>query len=68
MSIYVLYASDNDFATTLLVASNAIERCRFAQTRALRGPGLPATGLNNKADQLGHIHRAMHHRAHQAEY
>jgi len=62
-----LYSSDSDFAVTLLVASNAIEQCKM-ETRILKGQGLPATGHNNKEAQLSQIHRAMHHRSHQAEY
>ena len=61
------YSSDSDFAVTLLVASNAIEQCKL-ETRVLKGQGLPATGYNNKEAQLNQIHRALHHRSHQAEY
>lgn len=61
------YSSDSDFAVTLLVASNAIEQCKL-EARTLKGQGLPPTGYNNKAAQLNHIYRAMHHRSHQAEF
>lgn len=63
----ITYQSDSDFAAVLLSGSNAIENCHL-QSRALFGPGLPANGKNNKAAQLDQIHRAMHHRPHQAEY
>ena len=52
--------SRQDFATILLRTSNAIERC-VPHARAL-------AGHNNKADQLGQIHRVINHRPHQAEY
>jgi hypothetical protein len=58
--------SDSDHAAVLLTGSNAIERCQL-EVRTLKGEGLPPTGYNNKAAQLNHIHRAMHHRSHQAE-
>ena len=61
------YSSDSDFATILLTASNEIERCQL-QCRVIKGAGLPAAGFNNKEAQLGQIHRALHHRSHQAEY
>ena len=67
MFIFTKYSSDSDFATVLLKASNAIEQCNL-EVRVLKGPNLPAKGLNNKAAQLNHIHRAMHHRSHQADY
>ena len=60
------YQSDSDFAVTLAAGSNAIERCEL-KSRTLKGENLPVTGYNNKAAQLRHIHRAMHHRAHQTE-
>lgn len=63
----IFYSSDNDFATVLLTAANEVERCQL-QRRVIKGAGLPAAGYNNKEAQLGQIHRAMHHRAHQAEY
>ena len=66
-SSFVFYSSDSDFATTLLVASNAIEKCQLKK-RVLKGSGLPVVGRNNKAAQLDQIHRALHHRSHQAEY
>ena len=55
-----VYSSDSDFATALLSTTNTIERC-LPTTRALGGQ-------NNKEAQLNQIHRAMHHRSHQAEY
>ena len=61
------YSSDSDFAVTLLVASNAIEKCKL-ESRVLKGPGLPRVGYNSKVAQLDHIHRALHYRSHQAEY
>ncbi len=54
------YESRQDFATTLLRSSNAIERC-VPHARAL-------AGYNNKADQLRQIHCVINHRPHQAEY
>lgn len=54
-----LYSSDQDFATTMLRTSNLIERLELS-ARAF-------AGYNNKEAQLGQIHRAMHHRSHQAE-
>lgn len=56
----ILYSSDQDFATTLLRCSNSIEKCQL--------PARAFAGHNNKEAQLGHIHRAMHHRTHQTEY
>ena len=55
-----LYSSDSDFATVLLATTNTIERC-LPTARSL-------AGRNNKAAQLDQIHRAIHHRSHQAEY
>ena len=54
------YESRQDFATTLLRSSNAIERCA-PHARAL-------AGHNNKAHQIDQIHRVINHRPHQAEY
>ena len=59
--------ADNDFAAILLRASNIIEQCHL-ESRALKGPGLPAKGYNNKAAQLNQVHRVMHYRSHQANY
>ena len=56
----VFYSSDQDFATTLLRLSNATERLQLTQ-RAF-------AGYNNKAAQLNQMHRAIHHRPHQAEF
>jgi len=56
----MIYESRQDFATTLLRTSNAIERCLPA-ARAIGGH-------NNKAAQLRHIHRVINHRPHQSEY
>lgn len=61
-----LYSSDQDFATILLVAANTIEQCKLAR-RVIKGEGLPVKGYNNKEAQLNQMHRAMHHRPHQAE-
>lgn len=55
----ILYSSDQDFATTMLRCSNAIEQCKL--------PARAFAGYNNKEAQLKQIHRAMHHRSHQAE-
>ena len=54
------YESRQDFATTLLRTSNAIERCSLT-ARAF-------AGHNNKAHQLDQIHRVINHRPHQSEY
>jgi hypothetical protein len=54
------YSSDQDFATELLRSSNQVERCQFS----LRSLGR----YNNKEAQLAQMHRALHHRSHQAEY
>lgn len=56
----VFYSSDQDFATTLLRLSNATERLQ-SNKRAF-------AGYNNKAAQLNQMHRAIHHRPHQAEF
>jgi hypothetical protein len=56
----IFYSSDQDFATVLLRSSNLIERCHL--------PARAFNGLNNKDAQLNQIHRALHHRSHQAEY
>ena len=61
------YSADSDFASILLVGSNAVEK-EGLKVRILKGQGLPAEGYNNKAAQLNHVHRALHHRPHQAEY
>ena len=66
MPLTFTYQSDSDFAAVLAAGSNAIERCEL-ESRTLKGENLPVTGYNNKAAQLSHIHRAMHHRAHQTE-
>lgn len=55
----ILYSSDQDFATTMLRCSNAVEKCRL--------PARAFAGRNNKDAQLSHVHRAMHHRSHQTE-
>ena len=54
------YESRQNFATTLLRTSNAIERI-LPTARSLGGQ-------NNKAAQLDQIHRVMNHRPHQSEY
>lgn len=54
------YESRQDFATTLLRTSNAIERCNLT-ARAF-------AGQNNKAQQLDQVHRVINHQAHNAEY
>ena len=54
------YESRQDFAVTMLRASNCIERC-VPHARAL-------AGQNNKAQQLRQIHIAMNHQPHQSEY
>lgn len=56
----IFYSSDQDFATVLLRSSNLIERSQL--------PARAFNGYNNKAAQLNQIHRALHHRSHQAEY
>lgn len=56
----ILYSSDQDFATVLLRSSNLIERCHL--------PARAFNGYNNKDAQLNQVHRALHHRSHQAEY
>ena len=56
----MIYESRQDFATTLLRTSNAIERC-VPHARAL-------AGQNNKAAQLDQIHRVINHQPRQAEY
>jgi len=55
----IRYSSDQDFATALLRTSNSVERCKL--------PARAFAGHNNKEAQLSQIHRAMHHRSHQAE-
>ena len=47
----IYYSADQDFATTLLRSSNAIERCKLG-ARSF-------AGYNNKEAQLNQMHRAM---------
>lgn len=54
------YESRQDFATTLLRTSNAIERM-LPTARAL-------AGSNNKAAQIDQMHRVLNHKPHQPEY
>jgi len=54
-----LYSSDQDFAVILLRLSNCVERCTHHRS---------FNGRNNKTAQLDQMHRAMNHRAHQADY
>ena len=54
------YESRQDFDTTLLRTSHAIERCQLS-ARAF-------AGHNNKAAQLDQIHRVINHQPHQSEY